>query len=148
MVRRRRTLRAFLVVLALGLVGTMVPGVAGASIALGGVVSQNPANYTPQVGNGAVHKFIQLGNVMYAGGSFSSVTAAPGVSPAGTFTRNNIVAFNPTTGSILSFAPNVNGTVWALATDGVSLYVGGSFTSVNGFSRRGLAKLDPATGGG
>jgi hypothetical protein len=36
----------------------MVPGVAGASIALGGVVSQNPANYTPQVGNGAVHKFV------------------------------------------------------------------------------------------
>jgi len=145
-VRRRRTLRAFLVVLALGLVGTMVPGVAGASIALGGVVSQNPANYTPQVGNGAVHKFVQLGNVMYAGGSFSSVTAAPGVSPGGTFTRNNIVAFNPTTGSILSFAPNVNGTVWALATDGASLYVGGSFTSVNGVSRRGLAKLNPSTG--
>jgi len=141
-------LRAFLVVLVLGLAGATVPSVAGASIALGSVVSENPANHTPHViGSGAaVHKFVQLGSVMYAGGSFSSVATAPGVTPSGTFTRNNIVAFNATTGVITSFSPNVNGTVWALATDGASLYVGGSFTSVNGVSRRGLAKLNPATG--
>lgn len=80
------------------------------------------------------------------GGTFSSVSTAPGVSPGGTFTRNNLVAFNPSTGVIAAFAPNVAGEVWALATDGTSLYVGGTFASVNGVARRGLAKLNPVTG--
>ena len=83
---------------------------------------------------------------MYAGWTFSSVSTAPGVSPGGTFTRTNLVAFNPSTGAITGFAPNINGEVWALATDGTSLYVGGTFTAVNGVARRGLAKLNPTTG--
>jgi hypothetical protein len=143
---RNRTLRARLLALPLALAVAAAPGVAAASPALGGVVSENPANQTPNVASGAVYKFVQLGGLMYAGGTFSSVSTAPGVSPGGTFTRHNLVAFNPTTGVIAAFAPNVAGEVWALATDGTSLYVGGSFTSVNGVARRGLAKLNPATG--
>ena len=143
---RRRTLRALLVALGLGLALTAVPSAAGASPGLGVVVSTNPANHTPHVASGAVYKFVQLGGVMYAGGSFSSVSSAAGVSPGGTFTRTNLVAFNPTTGVISSFAPTINGAVWALATDGISLYVGGTFTAVNGVARRGLAKLNPTTG--
>jgi Domain of unknown function (DUF5122) beta-propeller len=122
------------------------PGVATGSIPLGTVVSANPANFTPNVASGAVYKFTQFNGVMYAGGSFSSVSTAPGVSPSGTFTRRNLVAFNPTTGVIPSFAPTIDGAVWALATDGTSLFVGGTFSSVNGVARRGLAKLDPITG--
>ena len=83
---------------------------------------------------------------MYAGGSFGSVSTAPGVSPGGTFARSNLVAFDPATGVIASFAPNVAGEVWALASDGTSLYVGGTFATVNGVARRGLAKLNPVTG--
>jgi hypothetical protein len=113
---------------------------------LGTVVSTNPANFTPNVVSGAVYKFIQLNGVLYAGGSFSSVSTATGVSPGGTFTRHNLVAFNPTTGVITAFSPDIDGAVWALATDGTSLYVGGTFSSVNGVARRGLAKLDPVTG--
>jgi len=143
---RRRTRRTALVVLALGLALAAVPSVAGASPALGVVVSTNPVNYTPHVASGAVYKLVQVGGVMYAGGSFSSVSTAAGVSPGGTFTRTNLVAFDPTSGVITSFAPNLNGAVWALATDGTSLYVGGTFTSVNGVARRGLAKLNPSTG--
>jgi hypothetical protein len=143
---RRRTCRTALVALALGLALAAVPSIAGASPALGVVVSTNPVNYTPHVASGAVYKFVQTGGVMYAGGTFSSVSTAPGVSPGGTFTRTNLVAFNPTTGVITSFAPNLNGSVWALATDGTWLYVGGTFTSVNGVARRGLVKLNPTTG--
>ncbi|HST85889.1 MAG TPA: hypothetical protein VLL08_29395 [Kineosporiaceae bacterium] len=124
----------------------LAPGPAQASIALGRVVSTNPANFTPQVQNGAVYKFLQVGGTMYAGGSFTSVTAASGTSPSGTFTRNRFLAFNPTNGSISSFAPSFNGDVWALATDGTSLYVGGSFSTVNGVARQGLAKLNLSTG--
>ena len=41
----------------------------------------------------------------------------------------------------------MNGAVWglALASDG-QLFVGGEFTSINGLSRRGVAKIDPITG--
>jgi hypothetical protein len=135
-----------LVAIGLSLAVAAVPSVAGASIGLGVVVSANPANFTPNVASGAVYKFVQLNGVMYAGGSFGSVTTAAGVSPGGTFTRTNLVAFNASTGVITSFAPNLNGAVWALASDGTSLYVGGTFTTVNGVARRGLAKLNPTTG--
>jgi hypothetical protein len=83
---------------------------------------------------------------MYAGGAFSSVSTPAGVSPGGTFARSNIVAFNASTGVISSFAPNVNGEVWALASDGTWLWIGGTFTSVNGTARRGVAKLNRTTG--
>jgi hypothetical protein len=143
---RRRRLRLLLVAGVLTLAFAAVPSVAGASPTLGVVVSANPVNYTPNVASGAVYKFVQLGGVMYAGGSFNSVSTAAGVSPGGTFTRTNLVAFSPTTGVISSFAPAINGAVWALATDGTWLYVGGTFTAVNGVARRGLAKLHPSTG--
>ena len=115
--------------------------------ALGTVVSANPANFTPNVASGAVHKFVQVGGTMYAGGAFSSVSTPAGVSPGGTFARGNIVAFNAATGVVsTTFAPSVNGEVWALASDGSSLWIGGTFTSVNGTARRGVAKLNPTTG--
>jgi hypothetical protein len=146
-VLRNRTLPATLVAIWLALAAVVaVPLVVGASPALGVVVSVNPANHTPNVASGAVYKFVQLGGVMYAGGVFGSVSTAAGVSPGGTFTRNNLVAFDPATGVIASFAPNVAGEVWALATDGAWLYVGGTFATVNGVARRGVAKLHPVTG--
>jgi hypothetical protein len=134
-----------LAALGLSVAVAAVPAVASASIALGTVVSANPANFTPNVASGAVYKFVQVGGTMYAGGAFSSVSTAAGV-PGGTFARSNIVAFNASTGAISSFAPNVNGEVWALASDGASLWIGGTFTSVNGTARRGVAKLNPNTG--
>jgi hypothetical protein len=142
----KRTVRAALVAIGLGLVVATVPVAAAAAPALGVVVSANPANHTPNVASGAIYKFVQAGGTMYAGGAFSSVSTAPGVSPGGTFTRNNIVAFDPASGVIRPFAPNVAGEVWALAANGSSLYVGGTFTTVNGVARRGIAKLDQVTG--
>jgi hypothetical protein len=143
----KRTLRTMLVALGLGTVMAATPILASASIGLGTVVSANPANVTPNVASGAVYKFVQVGGTMYAGGAFSSVSTPAGVTPGGTFARTNIVAFNATTGVVsTSFAPSVNGEVWALASDGASLWIGGTFTSVNGVARRGVAKLNPATG--
>jgi hypothetical protein len=143
----KRTLRTVLAALGLSVVVAAVPTAASASIALGTVVSANPANFTPNVADGAVYKFVQVGGTMYAGGSFSSVSTPNGVSPGGTFARSNIVAFNASTGVVsTSFAPSVNGEVWGLASDGTSLWIGGTFTSVNGVARRGLAKLNPTTG--
>ena len=122
-------------------------GTADASPAIGRVVSTNPVNYTPNITNGAAYKSAEANGMPYVGGSFTSVTAAAGTTPTGTFTRNHILAFNAATGSIsTSFAPNVNGDVWAIVPSGTSLYIGGSFSSVNGVARRGLAKIDATTG--
>ncbi|HEY6745334.1 MAG TPA: hypothetical protein VI357_06400 [Mycobacteriales bacterium] len=144
---RARVLRGIAagsVAVTLAVVGS---GTAEASIALGRVVSTNPVNYTPNVNQGAVYKVAELNGMMYAGGSFTSVTAATGTTPTGTFTRNRIVAFNASTGSIsTAFAPNFNGEVWAIVASGTSVYVGGKFSTVNGIARRGLAKLNATTG--
>ena len=74
------------------------------------------------------------------------MTTAAGVTPSGTFARSNIVAFNAATGVVSYFAPSINGEVWAIVASGTSLYVGGTFTSVNGIARRGLVKLNASTG--
>ena len=142
--KRTRILGAAALAVTLGLVGS---GTADASIALGRVVSANPVNYTPNINQGAVYKMAEVNGTLYAGGGFSSVTAAAGTSPSGTFARSNIVAFNAATGSVSTrFAPSINGEVWAIAYSGGALYVGGTFSRVNGVARRGLAKLDPTTG--
>ena len=116
-------------------------GTASASPAIP-LVSTNPVNYTPNITNGAAYKSAQANGNLYVGGSFTSVTATNGA----TFTRNHILSFNASTGAVSSFAPNVNGAVWAIVPSGSSLYIGGTFTSVNGIARRGLAKIDATTG--
>lgn len=119
------------------------------SIAQPAVVSDDPANFTPNVeddgvvGHTSVDALAQLGSTMYAGGAFHLVKdSARNTS----YTRNNLMSFSATTGAMTSFAPNVNGKVFALVASGDSLYVGGYFTSVNGVARRGLAKINATTG--
>jgi hypothetical protein len=147
--RRSRAVAA--VTVATFTVATLALGVGGvaASTAHNSVVSEDPVNFTPNVEddsnapNAAVHAFARSGDTMYAGGAFRKVTNAAG---SQTFTRYNIMAFNATTGAMKSFAPQFNGTVWAIRAKGSALYVGGDFTTVNGVARRGLAKIDATTG--
>jgi hypothetical protein len=80
---------------------------------------------------------------MYAGGQFRTVQNATRTT---NYTRYNLMAFDEVTGAMRGFAPNVNGTVRALEANGTSLYVGGSFTSVSGVTRRALVKLNASTG--
>jgi hypothetical protein len=116
---------------------------ANASVALG-VVRVAPSPATPHAVDSAglnsdVVVFAQVGDVMYAGGTIGNVQ-----NPARTLTyaRTNVFAFDARNGAVLGFAPNVNGTVWAIVpqSDG-TLILGGSFTTVNGVARRGLAKV-------
>ena len=83
--------------------------------------------------------------ILYLGGSFSTVTGRNGVPIA----RNNLAAFNLVTGDVTSWNPDVDGPVKALAIspDGRILYVGGSFATVGGVSRRNLAAIDTTSDG-
>jgi hypothetical protein len=120
-------------------------GTANASPAIA-LVSTNPVNYTPNINQGAVFKMAEANGMLYAGGSFTTVTAAAGTTPQGTFTRNKFVAFNAANGNISTLAPVFNGDVWAIVASGTSLYVGGNFSTVNGVARRALVKIDATTG--
>jgi hypothetical protein len=141
------------------LVGLLTAGwalaapVQAGDVAHTGVVSDNPANFTPNVIDGggvahtAVYAFHQpVGSpLMYAGGAFNQVANAGSMTPS--FTRNNVMAFNATTGTMNNeFRPNVSGPVWAIQSSGASLYVAGQFTQVDGVTRRGVVKLNATTG--
>ncbi len=125
-------------------------GVASAgSVSHDRVVSENPANVTPNVVSDtvvpqpAVFALGKRGDTIYAGGSFRTVSDATG---AATVQRDNLVAFNATSGAISAFAPVFNGEVWAIASWKSALFVGGTFSSVNGVARQGLVKLNANTG--
>jgi hypothetical protein len=109
------------------------------------LVSANPADNTPHLQNGSMRAFAQIGNTVFAGGSFSGVKAAGATawSPA-----NNLIAYDASTGALrTAFVPVLDGAVQTLAVspDG-KLIVGGSFGVVNGVARKNLVELDPATG--
>ncbi len=112
------------------------------------VVSADPANWTPNIMNGRVNAITQVGNRIFVGGTFSTVQNAG----SGTnITRNQIFAFNATTGTVdTGFHPTINGAVEALAPgpDLNSVYVGGNFTTVNGTgtSYRRLVRLNVTNG--
>ncbi len=125
------------------------PAVSAASIYQPDVVSDNPADWTPQLvypGTGPkprVDAMAQLGSTLYAGGLFTDVKAIDG----STYARKNMMAFNAATGSVsTAFKPTVDGNVFAVEATAEGVYIGGSFTSVNGVSRPAIAKLNPVTG--
>ena len=143
--RSRKVLVATIVV-----AGAIFPAAsAQGSLSQPSVVSDNPANFTPNIIDDAVvpkssvDALVQVGNTMYAGGAFNSVQDS---SRTNTVTRANLMSFDASTGAINDFAPDVNKKVFALASDGTDLYVGGYFSRVNGVYRRGIAKIDPVSG--
>src|SRR4051812_47666667 len=123
----------------------------GAGPATAAPVQTNPANWTPQMvaptGTGYVRQLTPCGPNMYAVGTFSQFK-----SPAdggATFTRNNALAFNATTGKMTAFNPNTNGIVNSIALDPAdcrTAYIGGKFTTVGGQPATNLAAVDTATG--
>lgn len=113
----------------------------------GSVVTADPLP-TVQIDSGYVWAQAMIGNTVYAVGGFSNARA-PLAAPGTNLTpRSNALAYDITTGALLSWAPQVNGPVRSVAVspDGRRVYIGGSFTQVNGASRFNFAALDAATG--
>lgn len=102
------------------------------------VVSANPIDGTPRLPLGAsgqytVRAYAQVGNTVFLGGVFPSASG---------FARTNMASVIASTGHLTTFAPRLNGLVNAIipSPDG-QLFVGGTFTSANGTSRRGVVKM-------
>jgi len=109
-----------------------------------GTPGPNSANPMSSWGiNGTGYSVVAIGDIVYVGGTFSQA-----VSPTGQMVpRADLAAFCIKDGSLVSkFVANTNGEVWALTTDGTSLFAGGSFTSINGQATNRLVKLDRITG--
>ncbi len=113
-----------------------------------GVVGEDAVDWTPhlaQVGSvrPVAYSISQAGDYMVVGGRFSAVHNR---NRTVQLDRQNVFAFNATTGEISPFAPAVNKEVWTVLGQGDSVYIGGNFSTVNGQTRRLLAKLSLSTG--
>jgi hypothetical protein len=118
---------------------------AAPALAQTGPVSPTPVAGTPTlVPNGTTEEIRQIadcGGIMYAVGTFTSISGSNG-----SFTRNNAFAFNDTAPfAIRPWNPNVNGTVNTIAFNGgncSTAYLGGQFTTVGGAAAKNIAAVD------
>jgi hypothetical protein len=124
----------------------LAPTLALGSVPHDTVVSENAADYTPQlvstptVGHPRVDAITSDSTTTYAGGLFDRVAQG-----GQTSSHSNVVGFATSDGGIRTgFNPVLDKQVRAVenAPDG-GVYVGGDFTTVNGVARAGLVKLTP-----
>jgi outer membrane protein assembly factor BamB len=125
----------------LAVLGMIVAGAASASAA----VVQPHVTQTWQT-NGRVTSMKVVGNIAYIGGKFTSVRPAGAAPGTGEVARNHVAAVNVATGSLLPWDPDANGVVQAIAVNGKTAYLGGSFTQVGGKSHPRLAAVNLTTG--
>ncbi len=129
-----------------GLLLVTTTGSQGVGSPPGTLVSERPAAGTPQVLDGRVNSVVQVGNLIVLGGTFST---ARNDGSQTQLSRPRVLAFDATTGQIsTTFNPAPNGGVNVVlpAGDGVSVYVGGSFTSIGGVSRSRVARVRVSDG--
>jgi len=101
--------------------------------------SGTPDTSSPQVLGGDVYAAASDGaGGYYIGGAFTKV--------GGQF-RNHIAHILADGSVDLTFNPNANHEVFALAVSGSTIYAGGSFTCIGGQTRNRIAALDAISGG-
>jgi hypothetical protein len=111
------------------------------------VVTAPPHLYSPTPidswGQDGIANSVDIqGNTVYVGGDF-----ADAVKGKQSVARVNVMAVQRDTGDLLpGFVANTNGIVHVVLSDGISVYVGGEFTTVNGVAANHIAKLDAASG--
>jgi PKD repeat protein len=150
---RRTGSAALAALLAFGLLllGLAVPGTAAADTrpepGTPATVSADGLG-TVQV-NGVVWSMVTVGNTVYATGSFTNARPAGAAAGTSTTPRANLVAFNLTTGALLTdfnHTLNGQGRTITVSPDGSRIYVGGDFTTVNGVARGHIAAFNVSTG--
>lgn len=101
----------------------------------------------PVISTGEIWDIEVVGNRVYVAGTFTSIRQP---NNGAVINQAGLVAYNWSTGQVdTSFRPVfTNGDVEAVeaSPDGTRLYASGNFSAVNGITRRGIARLNPATG--
>jgi outer membrane protein assembly factor BamB len=89
-----------------------------------------------------------VGNTLYATGSFTKARPAGAAAGANEVTRTDLLAYDITTGQLLPFNHTLNGEGRAITAtpDGSRIYVGGSFTTVDGVAHPRLAAFNTNDG--
>ncbi|GIG38661.1 PKD domain-containing protein [Cellulomonas phragmiteti] len=99
--------------------------------------------------DGVVWDQVVVDDVVYVAGSFTTARPAGAAAGVGTVTRSNLLAYQLSTGQLISsWAPATNGQVLTIevSPDKSRIYIGGSFTQVNGAGVWRIAALDRASG--
>ncbi|QNE21465.1 PKD domain-containing protein [Kribbella qitaiheensis] len=112
------------------------------------IVPDIPRTNMPQIDDGEIWDIEIVGNRVYVAGGFTSIRNTTGTTTS--IPQANLAAYDLATGLVdTSFRPTFGGggveSVEA-SPDGTKLYVAGSFNAVNGVTKRGVARLTPATG--
>lgn len=111
------------------------------------VVDDVPQWASPRVIDGRVYAFDQHGDYLYVGGSFTTIRNPQSDAPQ--LSQQAVFRFNMATRTIdENWRPQIDGSVEGLVVspDGNSVYLGGSFLTVNGVSKSRLVKLSTADG--
>jgi hypothetical protein len=144
-----RSIRAGLAMAATALLLT----ISGAAFAVGAdqstLVNMTPSAATPNINDGNVYAIVQIGTRIIVGGDFTNANPPGDTNAAHAVTRRSIIAFDAITGQIdTGFVPSLNGTVRALipGPSADTVYVGGSFGTVNGTASKALTLISTTTG--
>ncbi|WP_344803982.1 PQQ-binding-like beta-propeller repeat protein [Microlunatus ginsengisoli] len=100
--------------------------------------------------NGVVWTQVMIGNIVYAGGEFTSARPAGSAKGKNEVARKNLLAYDITTGKLVTtFRPGAFDKAvktLAVSADKKTLYVGGAFTKVGSSARGRFAAVDAKTG--
>jgi hypothetical protein len=152
--RYSRLVRAVGSVLALGtavaVIGAVAPGAVADTVPPSGTPATVSTDALPtwQI-DGIVWDTVTAGDTVYATGSFTEARP-PGtkIGDAAALKRANLLAFDIRTGVVTSFNHTLNaqGRRLGISPDGLTLYVGGDFTKVDGKAHQRLAAFAVKTG--
>jgi len=156
--RARRSIAALSAVASGALVVSLLLGSAGAAHAdTAPADPSNPATpptvsadalSTTQI-DGVAWSQVVVGNTVYVAGKFSTARPAGAAAGVNTVVRNNLLAYDLTTGVLIpTFAPSLNAQALAITAspDGSRIYVVGDFTSIDGAGYYRAAAFSTATG--
>ncbi|WP_218160885.1 PKD domain-containing protein [Arthrobacter sp. ov118] len=94
--------------------------------------------------NNTVRALAYAKGKVFIGGEFTTVRPPGAAAGTQETSRTYLAVVDAASGNLLSFAPQPNGRVWALAAseDQSRVYVGGDFTQIAGQSRQRMAAFD------
>lgn len=115
-------------------------GIAALDAQTGAVTDWSPSVHAKEFDAATVMALAVSGSTVYIGGRFDSI---------GGEARHDLGAVDVSTGAVTGWNPNprgVNDWVGSLAAQGKTIYIGGSFATIGGEPRSGIAGIDTTTG--